>query len=336
MNKLVIITSKEGISHSRVLTSLYDIFSDLEILSFRFSNKSNPFILLNNLFQFYLLVKKYKYKTTFLFVGDLYYLGIVLPYNKRIAYNFDFNVLTDKSRKRSVLTLLSYKLKNYYPLSFFKSVTTISEIMKIEFEQHLPGKTCRILPNAFSRYPSVNLKKNYQFSLRGDKIIRILAFGHTYNKNLSKTIKISEALVNHFEVCLTVVNDNSKIKYSSDLISIERKYSLSDDEMEILYSESDLLLFPSLYEGFGMPIIEAAFHSLRIITSNIDPMNKLLDQGPLLIEPSIHEEIPIDAVLSYLLDEYDPIPAYNSALNYSTECVKSKYTDILSSMLNFD
>lgn len=336
MNRLVIITSKEGISHSRVLKSLYDIFSELEILTYKFSNKSNPLILFKNLVQFCLLIKKYKCKTSFLFVGDLYYLGIVLPHKKRIAYNFDFNVLTDKSRKRSILTLLSYKIKNFYPLSFFKSVTTISEIMKSEFENQLLGKTCTILPNAFSRYPLANQKKSYQFSLKGNKILKILAFGHTDNKNLSKTIKISEALINHFEVFLTIVNDNSKVKYSNDLISIQRKYSLTDDEMDNLFLESDLLLFPSFYEGFGMPIIEAAFHSLRIITSNIDPMNRLLDKGPLLIDPCIHKEIPLDDILSYLLDEYDPIPAYNSAINYSTEYVKSKYADVLSSMLNFD
>jgi glycosyltransferase involved in cell wall biosynthesis len=44
--------------------------------------------------------------------------------------------------------------------------------------------------------------------------------------------------------------------------------SLSDDQLSFLYQKAVALIYPSLYEGFGMPLLEAARNRCPVITSN--------------------------------------------------------------------
>ncbi len=43
---------------------------------------------------------------------------------------------------------------------------------------------------------------------------------------------------------------------------------VSDDELKWLYSHASLFVFPSRYEGFGLPILEAMSYNLKILSSN--------------------------------------------------------------------
>lgn len=50
---------------------------------------------------------------------------------------------------------------------------------------------------------------------------------------------------------------------------------ISDGELPLLYCASKLLLYPSLYEGFGLPILEAMACGTPVITSNISAMSEV-------------------------------------------------------------
>ena len=52
------------------------------------------------------------------------------------------------------------------------------------------------------------------------------------------------------------------------------------------YIQSDIILFPSTYEGFGLPVIEAFATRKPVITSNISPMKEVAANAALLIDPS--------------------------------------------------
>lgn len=60
---------------------------------------------------------------------------------------------------------------------------------------------------------------------------------------------------------------------------------LDDGGMIRAYLEADMLVFASLYEGFGMPVVEAQAAGLPVITSSIDPLNWVAGQGALLVDP---------------------------------------------------
>jgi len=78
--------------------------------------------------------------------------------------------------------------------------------------------------------------------------------------------------------------------------------SPSDKELEALYRNALFLAMPSLYEGFGLPIVEAMNFGLPVLTSNNSSMYELCQDCGVLVSPfsvdSIHT-----GMLSLICDE---------------------------------
>ncbi len=60
---------------------------------------------------------------------------------------------------------------------------------------------------------------------------------------------------------------------------------ISSEEMPLLYSAAAVLLYPSLYEGFGLPIIEAMACGTPVITSNVSSMPEVGGAAALYVDP---------------------------------------------------
>jgi glycosyltransferase involved in cell wall biosynthesis len=63
------------------------------------------------------------------------------------------------------------------------------------------------------------------------------------------------------------------------------------DELPYLYGAADALVFASLWEGFGMPIVEAMACGTPVITSNLAAMPETAGNAALLVNPYSVEEI---------------------------------------------
>jgi len=63
------------------------------------------------------------------------------------------------------------------------------------------------------------------------------------------------------------------------------------DELMELYKSSSILLFPSLHEGFGFPILEAMASNLPVITSDRGAMKEVSGGAALLVDPDSTESI---------------------------------------------
>lgn len=66
---------------------------------------------------------------------------------------------------------------------------------------------------------------------------------------------------------------------------------VSDYELRCLYSCAEIFLFPSLYEGFGFPILEAFACECAVITSNTSSMPEVAGDAALLVDPVSQESI---------------------------------------------
>jgi glycosyltransferase involved in cell wall biosynthesis len=60
---------------------------------------------------------------------------------------------------------------------------------------------------------------------------------------------------------------------------------LSDHDLACLFTGAAGFLFPSLYEGFGLPIIEAEACGCRVVTSNLSAMPEVSSSDAILIDP---------------------------------------------------
>jgi len=60
---------------------------------------------------------------------------------------------------------------------------------------------------------------------------------------------------------------------------------LDDSQLSTLYSEAEFLAMPSLYEGFGLPILEAMSFGTPVLTSNVSSMPEVIGSGGLTVNP---------------------------------------------------
>ena len=60
---------------------------------------------------------------------------------------------------------------------------------------------------------------------------------------------------------------------------------IDDDDLPALYAGAELLAFPSLKEGFGLPVIEAMACGLPVITSNCSAMPEVAGDAAILVDP---------------------------------------------------
>jgi glycosyltransferase involved in cell wall biosynthesis len=66
---------------------------------------------------------------------------------------------------------------------------------------------------------------------------------------------------------------------------------VSDEDLPVMYQLAELFLFPSLREGFGIPIIEAMSCGVPVITSNTSSMPEVAGNAAHLIDPNKPEDI---------------------------------------------
>ena len=64
-----------------------------------------------------------------------------------------------------------------------------------------------------------------------------------------------------------------------------------DAELPSLYRSAEALVFASLYEGFGLPVLEAMACGTPVVTANTSALPEVAGDASLLVDPSSVEEI---------------------------------------------
>ena len=66
---------------------------------------------------------------------------------------------------------------------------------------------------------------------------------------------------------------------------------VSEEDLVALYNAADVFIYPSLYEGFGLPIVEAMACGTPVITSNVTSLPEVAGTAALLVDPRSEDDI---------------------------------------------
>ena len=61
---------------------------------------------------------------------------------------------------------------------------------------------------------------------------------------------------------------------------------VSEDELRALYAGAPVFAYPSLYEGFGLPVLEAMAAGAPVMTSNVSSLPEVAGDAALLVDPT--------------------------------------------------
>lgn len=181
-------------------------------------------------------------------------------------------IITDSvSSKNDIHKLLGideHKIFAIYlaPKTIYQPINDKSKLSKIKNKYNLSDR--------FSLYVGdVNWNKNLinltQASLDAKLDIVLVGNGFTQRDNLNHLELI------HFKNFLEKFETNNRVHMLG---------FIPEDDLVHIYNLAHLLLLPSHYEGFGLPILEAQSTGLPVITANISSMPEVAGDGALFVD----------------------------------------------------
>ena len=187
-------------------------------------------------------------------------------------------------------------------------ILTVSEASKRDILDyfHVPPEKIDVIYNGidelFSELPSDEdigrVRERYQL----DDPFILYAGNIKPHKNIERTIEAFHLLRRSAEfdsVKLVIIGDEIA-KYAALRHAVHRhklhKYVrffgfVQDRTLAILYRLAAVFVFPSLYEGFGLPPLEAMASGTPVITSNVSSLPEVVGDAALLVDPLQPEAI---------------------------------------------
>ncbi|MDA1169097.1 MAG: glycosyltransferase family 1 protein [bacterium] len=129
-----------------------------------------------------------------------------------------------------------------------------------------------------------NILKAFQILKRDFPHLKLLKIGEVSPQNRANTLEY----VHNLELSESVI--------FTDYVE--------EGQLPAIYSNAKLLLFPSLKEGFGLPIVEAMACGCPVVTSNRSPMTELVASKQATINPLNPEEIARECKIILSDDKY--------------------------------
>lgn len=176
------------------------------------------------------------------------------------------------------------------------SVFSMNEIIKY---LDVPIEKLRVIPLAcgdeFKPVQDMNRLKmiKEKFGLRRPFVLTI--GGNEPRKNVARLISIFEGISEKYNLDLVVVGGNWRgIAFSREIEAANNVYflgSIEQEDLVTLYSFAELFVFPSMYEGFGLPVLEAMACGAPVAASNTSSIPEVAGDAAFLFDPRDQEDM---------------------------------------------
>lgn len=252
--------------------------------------------------------------------GDINFITLFLNKNKTINTFLDcYNLRQFSGLKKTIYKYFWF----YLPIKKSKYVTTISNFSKKELKKFIKIKKQIKVISAFLPYGNYKIKNKIKKNV-------ILVLGTTRNKNIDR-ILFSIKDIKKKVIIIGKINSDQKKYLNENKIIYKNYINVSENKLIDYYNQANVLLFPSLYEGFGLPIIEAQRMCVPVITSNISPMKDIVNNSALLVNPKNINDIKKKLKKIFLnsqLRQKIIKTGYINSLFFDPEPFKKKYLDL--------
>ncbi len=122
---------------------------------------------------------------------------------------------------------------------------------------------------------------------------------HSFHKNINRIFQAFRELnsddLNLAVVCKLTFDEEKDWRDQLEKLGIQNKVILtnfvSDQELVSLYNGAEVFLFPSLYEGLGLPVLEAFACGVPVITSKVSSLPEVGGDAPVYVDPENLDEI---------------------------------------------
>ena len=258
--------------------------------------------------------------------GDIHYCALAIRRKRCVLTIHDLRSLDRlKGIRKRVFASVWYSL----PLRWAPHVTVISE----ETRRHLEHYFFRAIVGKIDVIPNCvdgAFKQNYRAPRTGVGELRVLQVGTGRNKNLERVAAAASGLPLRLRI-IGPLSDRQRSFLRSLNLDWTSAHQLSGEEVVREYRHSDLLVFASTYEGFGLPIVEAQAIGLPVITSNMAPMTEVAGDAALFVDP--YDEKEIRAALEQILRSPDLVQRLSDqgrrySERFDAEIIAYRYADV--------
>ena len=217
-------------------------------------------------------------------------LSPILYWLKNLTYRFTIKRAIKKARR--IIAVSEFTKKD-----IIENFKTAPEKIEVIYEGACPAGLGAVLAPANNQVlQKYGVKKPY-----------LLYVGVAYpHKNLEFLIDAFRLFVKQQPAYqLVLVGENNyfyqRLKQSTPDQNVIFTGRLPDEELSAFYSQASLYLFPSLYEGFGLPALEAMTRGLPVLASNNSCLPEILGRAALYFDPHNQTEL-IELIKRVLAD----------------------------------
>ncbi len=215
--------------------------------------------------------------------GDVHFLNILMRKDRTILTIHDCVTLERLSGLRYML----YRFFWYWlPAHRSAAITAVSECTKQELLKHLGTGNwpITVVPNP------VSSEFSYTPKVFNSEFPTILQVGTTTNKNLERVAAALQGIHCKLVIVGKLLPEQMAALHKNK-IDYENYFGVSRAALIEHYRHCDIVMFASLYEGFGLPILEAQATGRPVITSNLYSMPDVAGEAAILVDPYNVNEI---------------------------------------------
>ena len=194
----------------------------------------------------------------------------------------------------SKLSEINNKLLNFSILNNADRILTVSNTVKKEIDKYYsyPEEKIFVVYNTFSLNKNILIDETSilnKFNILNENYVLSVSSMNP-NKNLKSLID-SFNIINksHPNLKLVLIGGKTssieKLKKLTANSNIIFTGYINDEELKVLYKNAKLYAFPSIYEGFGIPIIDAQLFEIPVLCSDIPVFREVAQNSVEYFQP---------------------------------------------------